>query len=104
MEKIKKNYLKERKYFISNYENLSKEIRVIINAPSDEIPETTLENAISLLHKCEESLKKMDELVKSMKPEEKLVLEETIFEVQSKKDVFKKRKEILLLLEEIVKS
>lgn len=103
MEKIK-NYLKEKKYFISNYEDLRKDIKVIINDPSDEVPEETLKDAIYLLRKCEVSIDRMDKLVKSMKPEEKLVLEETIIEVQSKKDGFEKRKNILLLLEEAVKS
>lgn len=103
MEKIK-NYLKEKKDFISNYKDLRKEIKVIINAPSDEISEETLKNATYLLLKCDVSIDIMDKLVEEMNNSERQVLEETIVEVQSKKDGFEKRKDILLLLEKVVKS
>lgn len=103
MEKIK-NYLKERKYFISNYEDFRKEIKVIIDAPSDEVPEETLKSAIYLLHKCEASIDKMNKLVEEMDGDEKLVLGKTIVEVQSRKDHFGVMKCIILALEEIVKS
>ena len=103
MEKIK-NYLKEKMDFISNYKDLRKEIKVIINTPSDEISEETLKNAKYLLLKCDISTDIMDKLVEEMNNSERQVLEETIVEVQSKKDGFEKRKDILLLLEKVVKS
>ena len=90
MEKIK-NYLKEKKRFIKNYGDLEKEIRVIINAPSDEIPEEALKNATYLSRKCDMYIDIMDRLVGEMNESEKLVLEKTIIEIQSKKDGFEKK-------------
>lgn len=98
------NYLKERKCFVSNYEDLRKEIKVITNTPSDKVTEGTLKNAISLLHKCEESIKKMDELVRNMSTLERTVLHDKIIEVQFQKDCFEVRKNIIIAIEEVVKS
>lgn len=103
MERVK-NYLSEKENFNNYYEDLRKEIKVIINAPSDEIPEEALKNAIYLSRKCEVSIDKMDRLVGEMNKSEKSALEKTIIEVQSKKDGFEKRVLILLLLENVVKS
>ena len=103
MEKIK-NYLSERKNFIGYHENLIKEIKVITSTASDEVTEETIRDAINLVHKCEESIKKMDELVRSMNVLEKIVLHDKIIETYFKKDCFKVRKDIIIALEEVVKS
>lgn len=103
MKKIK-NYLSEKKNFISYYENLRKEIKVITNTPSDEVTEGTISGAISLLHKCEESIERMDKLVREMNKLEKFILEETIIAVQFQKDCFEARKQIIIAIEEVVKS
>ena len=94
------NYLNEKEKFSNHYKNLVKEIKVITNIPSDKVTEETIKDAISLLYKCEESIERMDKLIKEMNKLEKLILKETIVNVQLKKDCYEIRKNTIIIIEE----